>query len=127
MKAAGQSVLAGAVTGDPAQNGGAPEAPDQVRTVIFACDAGMGSSAMGASAFRKKMERAGRDDLTVAHAAIEAIPHDADVVVVHRDLAARARSARPDADVVTIENFLGDPALDGLEKHLTKEEATHEG
>jgi PTS system mannitol-specific IIC component len=127
MKAAGQSVLAGAVTGDPARNGGALEAPDQVRTVIFACDAGMGSSAMGASAFRKKMARAGRGDLTVAHTAIEAIPRDADVVVVHRDLAARARSARPDADVVTIENFLGDPALDGLEKHLAKEEATHEG
>ncbi len=128
MKAAGQSVLAGAVTGDPSQNGGALSDPAQVRTVVFACDAGMGSSAMGASAFRRKLERAGRDDVTVVHAAIEAIPTDADVVVVHRDLAARARAARPDTDVVTIENFLGDPALDGLEKHLANEEATtHEG
>jgi len=127
MKAAGQSVLAGALTGDSAQNGGPLADPGQVRTVVFACDAGMGSSAMGASAFRRKMERAGRDDLTVVHAAIEAIPADADVVVVHRDLAARARAARPDTGVVTIENFLGDPALDGLEKHLANKEAAHEG
>jgi PTS system mannitol-specific IIC component len=132
MKAAGQSVLGSALAGDSRQtrsegNGAALSQPSQVRTVVFACDAGMGSSAMGAGAFRKKLERAGRDDLTVVHAAIEAIPSDTDVVVVHRDLAARARAARPDVDVVTIESFLGDPALDRLERHLTDQEVAHEG
>lgn len=135
MKAEGQSVLAGAVSTEGAVNGRpvavpaeAPTGlPAEVRTVVFACDAGMGSSAMGASVLRKKLERAGRDDLTVVHAAIEAIPADADVVVVHRDLAGRARAARPGADIVTIENFLGDPALERLEKHLTEERVTHEG
>ena len=85
---------------------------NDVRKLVIACDAGMGSSAMGASAFRKKLQDAGRSDLTVTHAAIEAIPEDTDLVVVHENLADRARGARPQVEIVTIENFLGDPALD---------------
>jgi Phosphotransferase system, mannitol-specific IIBC component len=80
----------------------------------------MGSSAMGAGIFRKKVEQAGRDDLTVVHAAIEAIPADTDVVIVHRNLADRARSALPNTELVTIENFLGDPALERLREQLTE-------
>ena len=99
----------------------------EVSSVVFACDAGMGSSAMGANAFRKKMKQAGRDDLTVVHAAIEAIPEDADVVVVHENLADRAASARPHVEIVTIKNFLGDPAIDRLERELTMQEADHDG
>ena len=83
----------------------------------------MGSSAMGASTFRKKLEQAGRDDLTVVNTAIEAIPSDADVVVVHRNLADRARGARPGVEIVTIENFMSDPALDRLEADLTRPKA----
>jgi len=124
MKAAGQSVLSGALDGDSGRDGGVTAGrsldPAQVRKVVFACDAGMGSSAMGAGVFRKKVEQAGRDDLTVVHAAIEAIPADTDVVVVHRNLADRARSALPNTELVTIENFLGDPALERLREQLTE-------
>ncbi|HEV2797420.1 MAG TPA: PTS mannitol transporter subunit IICB, partial [Nocardioides sp.] len=114
MKAEGKDVLAGAVDGT--RRG-------EVRTVVFACDAGMGSSAMGASTFRKRLQKAGRDDVTVVHAAIEAIPADADVVVVHENLADRAAGARPNVEIVRIKNFLGDPAIDRLESELTVREA----
>ena len=113
MKAEGQALVPGATT----QPTGA------VSSIVFACDAGMGSSAMGASTFRKKLASAGRDDIAVTHAAIEAIPADTDLVVVHRNLADRARSARPGVQVVTIENYLGDPALDGLLTDLTRAKA----
>ena len=75
----------------------------------------MGSSAMGASTFRKKLAQAGRDDLTVTHAAIEAIPADTDLVVVHQQPRRPGRAARPGVEIVTIESFLADPALDDLE------------
>ena len=130
MKEEGRAVLSGATGESTATAQGAPAgaatggaARGEVRKVVFACDAGMGSSAMGASVFRKKMKDAGRDDMTVVHAAIEAIPGDTDLVVVHENLADRARSARPGVEIVTIENFLGDPALERLEGELAPREA----
>jgi PTS system mannitol-specific IIC component len=84
----------------------------------------MGSSAMGASAFGKRLREAGRGDVTVTHAAIESVPADADLVVVHQDLARRARAARPDVEIVTIQSYLGDPALDSLSERLTERSTT---
>ncbi|HSU01531.1 MAG TPA: PTS mannitol transporter subunit IICB [Nocardioides sp.] len=127
MKAEGGAVLAGAVgDGTAADDRDEPVRRGDVRTVVFACDAGMGSSAMGASTFRKKLKQAGRDDVTVVHAAIESIPEDTDVVVVHESLADRAAAARPHVEIVRITNFLGDPALDRLANELTLEEADHD-
>jgi PTS system mannitol-specific IIC component len=128
MKAEGGAVLAGAVGGaSAADDRGTPPRRGEVSTVVFACDAGMGSSAMGASTFRKQLQKAGRDDVTVVHAAIEAIPEDADVVVVHENLADRAAAARPHVEIVQIKNYLGDPALDRLQRELTLQEADRDG
>lgn len=115
MKAEGSAVLTGAMGGSDSDADGG-----DVRRIVFACDAGMGSSAMGASAFGKRLRDAGRDDITVTHAAIESVPADADLVVVHQDLARRARSARPDVEIVTIQSYLGDPALDALSERLSE-------
>jgi PTS system mannitol-specific IIC component len=116
MKAEGSAVLTDLMGG----SGPTDHTDGRIRTIVFACDAGMGSSAMGASAFGKQLRKAGRDDLTVTHAAIEAAPSDTDVMVVHQDLAHRAAAAHPDAEIVTIQNFLGDPALDTLSDRLTE-------
>ena len=119
MKAEGSAVLTGVVGGSRSAGDAAA-----VRRVVFACDAGMGSSAMGASAFGKRLRDAGRDDITVTHAAIESVPADADLVVVHQDLARRATAARPDVEIVTIQSYLGDPALDTLSDRLTERTTT---
>lgn len=74
----------------------------------------MGSSTMGASIFRKKLAQRGRKDLDVVNTSIERVPDDADVVVVHQNLAERTRAAHPGVELVTITNYLNDPALDGL-------------
>lgn len=96
--------------------GTAPAAPVQgaaVKKVIFACDAGMGSSAMGATKFRNRIKDA-RPDLVVANSSVDNIPADADIVVCQQVLADRARACAPQAQLVTLANFLADPALDAL-------------
>ncbi|NPC44929.1 PTS mannitol transporter subunit IICB [Nocardioides sp. zg-1230] len=120
MKAEGSAVLTSVMNGA----GSAGGTTEDVRRIVFACDAGMGSSAMGASAFGKRLRDAGRDDVRVTHAAIESVPVDADLVVVHQDLAHRARAARPDVEIVTIQSYLGDPALDTLDQRLTERTTT---
>ena len=96
----------------------------EIKKVIFACDAGMGSSAMGATKFRNRVKDL-RPDLIVKNTSVDNIPSDCDIAVVQTTLAERARKSAPQAEVITIGNFLTDPALDALfEKLTTKAEET---
>ncbi|WP_019120436.1 PTS mannitol transporter subunit IICB [Brevibacillus massiliensis] len=88
-----------------------------VNKVVFACDAGMGSSAMGASTLRKKFKDAGLD-ITVTNTAINEIPDDADIVVTHKNLTERAKQKAPHAEHISIENFLASPEYDRLVERL---------
>lgn len=90
----------------------------KVKKVVFACDAGMGSSAMGATKFRNRV-KAARPDLTVINTSVDNIPGDCDIAVVQTTLAERAKKSAPNAQLVTIGNFLADPALDALYIQLT--------
>lgn len=92
-----------------------------VKKVVFACDAGMGSSAMGATKFRNRI-KAVRPDLTVTNTSVDNIPSDCDIAVVQVTLVDRAKKSVPNAQIVTINNFLADPALDELYGQLTKME-----
>ena len=92
-----------------------------VKKVIFACDAGMGSSAMGATKFRKRIQDK-RPDITVTNTSVDNIPADCDIAVVQTILADRARKSAPSAQIITIGNFLSDPNLDALYDKLCKEE-----
>ena len=87
--------------------------------IVFACDAGMGSSAMGASTLRKKIKAAGLD-IEVVHASVEDVPNDANLIVTHESLAARTRQDHPNVEVVTITNFVGAPEYDTLVQRLLK-------
>lgn len=86
--------------------------------VVFACDAGMGSSAMGATRFRNRI-KAERPDLTVKHSGVDNVTGEAKIVVCRRVLSERARKSAPQAQIVEIDNFLDDPALDVLYEPLT--------
>ncbi len=90
----------------------------EVRKIIFACDAGMGSSAMGATKFRNRI-KALRPDISVTNTSVDTIPPDCDIAVVQTTLAARAQKSAPQAELITIGNFLADPALDELYERLT--------
>lgn len=94
------------------------ENADNIKKIIFACDAGMGSSAMGATKFRNWI-KASRPDITVTNTSVDNIPADCDIAVVQAVLAERAKKSAPQARLITIGNFLADPALDTLYTQLT--------
>lgn len=97
-----------------------------VRKVIFACDAGMGSSALGATRFRRRLRDAGIG-VAVGNSAADRIPSDADVVVCQSVLAERIAAAAKDAELIVIDNFLSDPGLDALFARLEGAEPTAAG
>lgn len=76
-----------------------------VQKIIFACDAGMGSSAMGASILRNMIKEAGLN-VTVINSAISKLPSDGEIIITHMDLTNRAKEARPDAKHISVDNFL---------------------
>jgi PTS system mannitol-specific IIC component len=86
----------------------------QVRSIIFACEAGMGSSLMSVNALKKKLKAAKIENVTVTHQPARGIPQDAQVVVVHKSLAKVARNAAPQAVVVTFNHFFNDPVFDKI-------------
>lgn len=94
----------------------------EVKKIIFACDAGMGSSAMGATKFRNRL-KAVCPQIHVSNTSVDNIPADCDIAVVQTTLADRARKSAPQAQLVTIGNFLADPALDELYEQLTSKTA----
>ncbi|MCC8059281.1 MAG: PTS mannitol transporter subunit IICBA [Clostridiales bacterium] len=97
---------------------GSVENAHGIKKIVFACDAGMGSSAMGATKFRNRL-KANRPDITVTNTSVDNIPADCDIAVVQTTLAARAKQSAPQAQLITIGNFLADPALDALYVQLT--------
>jgi len=89
------------------------KAANEVTLIVFACEAGMGSSLMGANQLKKLVKKANLG-VTVVHAPVQQIPDHADVVVTHRGLAAQARIKAPGAAVVAFDMFFNDPAVLGL-------------
>ena len=101
--------------------------PGDVGKIYFACDAGMGSSAMGASLLRKKVKEAGLD-VAVTNMAISNLPADAQIVITQDELTPRARGRVPNAYHVSVDNFLSSPEYDQLIAQLQNrgKAGTHE-
>jgi PTS system mannitol-specific IIC component len=93
------------------------KAAADVRLVVFACEAGMGSSLIGANQLKKRVKDAGLP-ITVIHARVNEIPPETDVVIAHEGLADRARKVAPQAVVLSFRNFLNNTASDTLVKRL---------
>lgn len=93
----------------------------ELKKIIYACDAGMGSSAMGASALRNKLKKAGYGYISVTNCAIGNIPSDAQLVVSHEKLAERAIADSPQAEHIFVRDFVKN---DVYEQILAKLENT---
>ncbi|KLI09646.1 MULTISPECIES: PTS mannitol transporter subunit IICBA [Mycolicibacterium] len=89
-----------------------------VTSIVFACDAGMGSSAMGASVLRKKIRSAGFGDITVTNQSIANLTDTYDMVVTHRDLTDRARLKTGSAVHVSVDDFMSSPRYDEIVETL---------
>ena len=97
-----------------------------ITNIVFACDAGMGSSAMGASVLRKKVQGAGFSDVKVTNQSIANLTDTYGLVVTHQDLTARAKQRTPSAVHVSVENFMNAPQYDEIVELLGKSTAATE-
>jgi PTS system mannitol-specific IIC component len=120
---------AAAADGAHASNGHASNGQDSepIHRIVFACDAGMGSSAMGASVLRNKIKKAGIEDVTVVNVAIANLTDDVDLVVTHRDLTDRAKDRTPGARHVSVDNFMNSPEYDAVVEQLRHTNAAPSG
>jgi PTS system mannitol-specific IIC component len=89
-----------------------------VRNIVVACDAGMGSSAMGAGMLRKRVQAAGLD-ISVTNRAIDQLDDQVDWVITHKDLTERARRHAPNAHHISLTNFLDNGLYQELVQSLT--------
>ncbi|PRO66409.1 PTS mannitol transporter subunit IICB [Alkalicoccus urumqiensis] len=92
----------------------------EVSKISFACDAGAGSSALGATTFRKKLSKQNIDGIEVKHYRIEDVPTDSDIIVVHKNLVDRTEMSFKDHEIIAIDNYIGDPKLEDLLDRLKK-------
>ncbi|GAA5038924.1 PTS mannitol transporter subunit IICB [Microbacterium fluvii] len=115
-KGKGSSVLEGMRGGAATQAGGeagpSVATTHEIKSIVFACDAGMGSSAMGASVLRNKIKQAGIEGVTVVNKAIANLDGSADLVITQNQLTERARQRTPDAVHVSVDNFMNSPRYD---------------
>ena len=113
-KSIASAALAGGALAGGALAGGALAHTGPISRIVFACDAGMGSSAMGASVLRRKIQDAGHGNVTVVNEAIANLKDTFDVVVSHKDLIARAQQRTPSAVHVAVDNFMASPRYDEI-------------
>ncbi|MCO6550631.1 MAG: PTS mannitol transporter subunit IICBA [Gilliamella sp.] len=97
----------------------------KVKKIIVACDAGMGSSAMGAGVLRKKVQDADLD-IFVTNVAINNLPDDVDIVITHKDLTDRAKQHAPNAHHISLTNFLDSQLYSQLVADLLSSQANNE-
>ncbi|WP_429060723.1 PTS mannitol transporter subunit IICBA [Aeromonas veronii] len=90
-----------------------------VRNIVVACDAGMGSSAMGAGMLRKRVQAAGLD-INVTNRAIDQLDDQVDWVITHKDLTERARRHAPNAHHISLTNFLDNGLYQELVQSLSR-------
>lgn len=89
------------------------EKANPVRKIVFACEAGMGSSVMAASVLKKKLAQAGKTGIEVVHSPVNQIPKDADIILTAMGLVESARKiASPEARVYGVQDFIHTPVYD---------------
>ena len=88
-----------------------------VKKIVFACEAGMGSSVMAVSVLKKKLAQAGKSGVEVVHSPVTQIPQDADIVLTAEGLVESAKKvAKPGAQVYGVQDFINSPVYDEVIK-----------
>lgn len=110
-----KSSVSSVLTGGAAGSGvGTAIMAGPIKNIVFACDAGMGSSAMGASVLRNKIKAAGFPDVKVTNASIANLTDNYDVVITHQDLTERAKPVTSSAAHFSVDNFMSSPRYDEI-------------
>ncbi|UQY80361.1 PTS system mannitol-specific EIICBA component [Candidatus Hepatincola sp. Av] len=91
--------------------------PASIKTIVFACDAGMGSSAMGASLLRTKMQKASLP-IAVINKAIADLTLDNSFIITQKTLTHVAKRKNPHATHVSVDNFMDSSFYDNLVQNI---------
>jgi PTS system mannitol-specific IIC component len=105
--------------GDLLGTGTSTATTSKVQTIVFACDAGMGSSAMGATVLRNKIKKAGIEGVTVVNKAIANLTDDVDIVITQEQLTERAKQKTPNAEHYSVDNFMSSTKYDEVVAEVT--------
>ncbi|MDQ0642181.1 PTS mannitol transporter subunit IICB [Microbacterium murale] len=97
-----------------------------IQNIVFACDAGMGSSAMGASVLRNKLKKAGIEDIKVTNQAIANLDGTADLVITQQQLTDRAQGKSPNSIHVSVDNFMNSPKYEEVVEMVRKQKESGE-
>ena len=116
--AAAQANMKAMKAASKGQAGEKQVAGKDIKFIVYACDAGMGSSALGAAALRKKLQKDGYKNITVKNFAIGSIPKDAQIVVSHEKLAERAKADSPQAEHIWVKDFTNNNVYDIISERL---------
>jgi PTS system mannitol-specific IIC component len=88
-----------------------------IQTIVFACDAGIYSSAMGAALLRKKLKEAGLK-IIVKNSSVDRIPRDADLIITQKYLMQRAMESAPNAEHISITSYIDSTNYDVIISRL---------
>lgn len=97
-----------------------------IQNIVFACDAGMGSSAMGASVLRNKLKKAGIEDVKVTNQAIANLDGTADLVITQQQLTDRAKGKSPNSIHVSVDNFMNAPQYEEVVEMVREQKESGE-
>ena len=86
----------------------------QVKTIIFACEAGMGSSLMSVNFLKRKLIAAHVTRVAIRHMPAREVPVDAQLIIVHKGLVKIVQARAPLAVILSFFQFLDDPIFDKL-------------
>lgn len=86
-------------------------------SIYFVCDAGMGSSALGAGLLTKRLRKEGCKD-RVRNCAIEALPDAVDIIISHHNFKQQIQQAFPHSYYLSIENFMDQEAYERIVKEI---------
>jgi len=92
----------------------------EIKNIILACEAGIGSSLMSVNALKKKLKAAKVTNINVFHKATATIPRDANFVICHNGIKKSVQAKAPDAVVIGFNMFLNDPVFDKIVKTLAE-------
>jgi mannitol PTS system EIICBA or EIICB component len=109
--------------GDLLGSGAGTATATKISSIVFACDAGMGSSAMGATVVRNKLKKAGIEGVTVENKAIANLTDDVDIVITQQQLTDRAKQKAPHAQHVSVDNFMASPKYDEIVNEVKASQA----
>ena len=93
--------------------------PSEIKTIIFACEAGIGSSLMSVNALKKKLKAANAANINVVHSATATIPSNAQFIICHNGIKKSVQAKAPNAVVVGFNLFFNDPVFDKIVKAIT--------